>query len=152
MKRYSVRVYNLAGALIVETWNDGETSRDMELDAALSRSDVSYVEWWPQDASGPMVKIVKNEGAQLMSKSNDMKSAVLDAQQMGEMGDNLLIAAGFLAGSDMSACAIAVLMAYQRIFGELDIPSNTLAGALIAKAKLDMQQKQEARREHGKGK
>jgi hypothetical protein len=60
MQRYSVRVYNLAFDLIVETWHIGETSRDMELRAALSRQDVSYVEWWPQDASGPLVKILNN--------------------------------------------------------------------------------------------
>jgi hypothetical protein len=72
-------------------------------------------------------------------------------QEDQQLGDQLLVAAGFLAGAEMHACAIAVLEAYQKLFGELDIPTNTLAGALIAKAKLHIQQKHEARSEHGKG-
>lgn len=60
-----------------------------------------------------------------------------------QLGDQLLIAAGFLAGAEMNECSIAVLEAYQKLFGELDIPSNTLAGALIAKAKLHIQQKRQ---------
>jgi hypothetical protein len=67
------------------------------------------------------------------------------------LADALLIASGFLAGSNMPECSLAVLMAYEKLFGELDIPSNTLAGALIAKAKLDVRHNNEARRENGKG-
>ena len=43
---YHVRVYSTDGKLLVQTWNKGENSRDMEINAALSRNDVSRVEWW----------------------------------------------------------------------------------------------------------
>ena len=82
-----------------------------------------------------------------------MKSAVLNDVLLNDqqLRDCLLVASGFLAASDMPECSIAVLQAYEKLFGDLEIPSNTLAAAMIAKAKLDMQHNQEARREHGKG-
>lgn len=43
---YHVRIYSAAGDLLIQTWNKGEHSRDMEIECALSRPDVSHVEWW----------------------------------------------------------------------------------------------------------
>lgn len=43
---YHVRIYGSRGELMLQTWNKGSVSRDMEIDAALSRNDVSRVEWW----------------------------------------------------------------------------------------------------------
>ena len=43
---YHVRIYGLRGDLLLQTWNKGHVSRDMEIAAAISRKDVSRVEWW----------------------------------------------------------------------------------------------------------
>jgi hypothetical protein len=49
------------------------------------------------------------------------------------LSERLMLAAGFLAGSEMPDCAVAVLHAYRLLFGEFDIPANSLAAAIIAK-------------------
>jgi hypothetical protein len=56
---FIVRVYAPDGQLLIEAWNIGTVSRDMEIEAALSRQDVSYVEWWPRDGSAPLTRIYK---------------------------------------------------------------------------------------------
>ncbi|KAA0089304.1 hypothetical protein CIW54_07505 [Paraburkholderia sp. T12-10] len=43
---YHVRIYGLTGDLLLQTWNNGHVSRDMEISAALSRKDVGRIEWW----------------------------------------------------------------------------------------------------------
>ncbi|MEX3635994.1 hypothetical protein [Paraburkholderia sp. BR14320] len=49
------------------------------------------------------------------------------------LSDRLMLAAGYLAGSEMPDCAVAVLDAHRLLFGELDLPSNALAAAIVAK-------------------
>ena len=49
------------------------------------------------------------------------------------LSERLMLAAGFLAGSEMPDCAVAVLHAHQLLFGEFDIPANTLAASIIEK-------------------
>jgi hypothetical protein len=74
--------------------------------------------------------------------SLDLKAVVMDDKQLQS---SLLLAGGFLAASGMPHCSIAVLQAYRTLFGDLDIPSNTLAGELIAKAQLDVRHTLESR-------
>jgi hypothetical protein len=42
---YGVRVYGPRNQLLIETRHVGTASRDVEIDAALSRDDVSHAEW-----------------------------------------------------------------------------------------------------------
>lgn len=48
--RYNVKIYDHNGSLLLHTWNVGEHSRDMEIDAALSRKDVAYVDYFVEGA------------------------------------------------------------------------------------------------------
>lgn len=52
--------------------------------------------------------------------------------------DRLMLAAGFLAGSEMPDCALAVLQAYRELFGEFAFADNSLAAAIMAKLQSDL--------------
>jgi hypothetical protein len=56
---FKVRIYTPQGVLLIETWNVGELSRDMEIEAALTRPDVGYVEWGPREGSAPLTRVYK---------------------------------------------------------------------------------------------
>lgn len=43
---FHVQIYSIHHELLIQTWNIGEHSRDMEIDAAMRRQDVSHVKWW----------------------------------------------------------------------------------------------------------
>ena len=59
---FHVRIYSTTGALLLQTWNKGELSRDMEIEAALSRREVGRVEWWGDGPDGtPLTRVYKSE-------------------------------------------------------------------------------------------
>lgn len=67
---YHVRIYSTTGEFLLQTWNKGEHSRDMEIECALQREDVGRVEWWGDGPNGTSLTTVypKNRRAPASDK------------------------------------------------------------------------------------